>query len=143
MSRVIFTNKTVDCMNCELIFTNCKLRMENCKLTDKLVSADEHSRVICENQSLKNQIERLKAEVESLKLTTGEYVRTIEILNRHRISFCEERNRLRDEVVKLRKKDDKLSEESSDLTTVQSSETLGAVDSEENAKPCENREGSF
>ena len=121
MSRVIFTNKTVDFKDCEVIFTNCKLRMKNCELTDNPVCADEQSRVILENQSLKNDIERLNAEVESLKRTIGEYAQTIIIFNCQRNSF----------------------EESSDLTTVQSSETLGSVDSEENAKLCENRVGSF
>ena len=55
--------------------------------------------------------------------------------------LLEEIAKLREENAKLREENDKL--KSSDLTTDQSSETLGSVDSEENAKPSENGEGTF
>ena len=90
MSRIIFTNKTVDFKDCELVFTNCKLRMENCKLTNKLVRTDEHSRVICENQSLKEQIEHLKAEIESWKQCTEKCEQTIKLIDCQKRLICEE-----------------------------------------------------
>ena len=118
MSAIIYANQIVDFSKRRLILTNCQLRINNCEIIDKPICADEQTSVIFEDMErvlLRNEIVKLREEIVQL----------------------------RDEVVKLCKKDDKLSVESSDLTTDQSSETLGSVDSEETAKPCESREGSF
>ena len=117
MSTTIYADGTVDFSDRKLILMNCQLRMKNCEIIGKPVCADEQTSAIFE------KMDRVQLCVEIVKLR-------------------EKNDKLSDEIVKLCKKDDKLSEESSDLPTDQSS-ALVAVDSEETAKPCESREGSF
>ena len=137
MSRVIFTNKTLDLANCELIFMNCKLRMENCKLTDKLVRADEYSKVICENQSLKSQLEESRESINELEVKMIDkdwYINHLQSeLKKCRKSLDDALfdSDLKDDKIELLKdKIAKLREENAKLR-------------EENAKPSENGEGTF
>ena len=104
--------------------------MENCKLTEKLVRADEYSRVISENQSLKSQLEKSRESINELE---------VKIIDKDWYI-----NHLQSELKKCRKSiDDILFDSDLKDDKIERLKDKIAKLREENAKPSENGEGTF
>lgn len=99
-----------------------------------------------------DEIKRLRGRKAVHRRKNAVLIKKNDWLRDKNVKLRDENVKLREEIAKLREENAKLHEEnaklkSSDLTTDQSSETSGSVDSEENAKLCvkssENGEGTF